>query len=203
VIRILCVDDHNVVREGIATIVNKQPDLEVVASASNGLAAEEEYWRHRPDVTLMDLRMPGGSGFDVIRRIRQKDTNARIIVLTMYEGEEDVRRALDAGAAAYLLKDTLAEHLVQTIRDVYAAPAQAQTLEPTRSRAEQNRLSPREEEIVRLMADGLRNKEIGAALGITEGTVEQHVKRIFSKLQVHDRTAALSAAIRRGIVHIE
>ena len=116
-IRILCVDDHSVVREGIAAIVGKHPDLEVVAFAANGLAAEDEYRRHRPDVTLMDLRLPGWSGFEAIRRIRAEDPSARIIVLTMYEGEEDVRRALEAGAAAYLLKDTLAESLVGTIRE--------------------------------------------------------------------------------------
>jgi DNA-binding NarL/FixJ family response regulator len=153
----------------------------------------------------MDLRLPGGSGFDAIRRIRQKDATARIIVLTMYEGEEDVRRALQAGAAAYLLKDTLAEHLVNTIREVHAVTSTRQPPEPAaaRLRGEQTRLTAREEEIVRLMAEGLRNKEIGAALGITEGTVEQHVKHIFAKLQVHDRTAAMAVAIRRGIVHIE
>ena len=199
-IRLLCVDDHEIFRQGIATIVSRHPDLTVVAFAENGLVAENEYRRHRPDVTLMDLRMPGWGGLEVIRRIRAEDPDARIIVLSMYEGDEDIRRAMDAGAAAYLLKDTLSERLVETIRSVFAgAERSAQQGAKNSSMV----LSAREQEVVRLMARGLRNKEIGADLGITEGTVEQHLKRIFAKLQVHDRTAALTVAIRRGIVHIE
>ena len=199
-IRLLCVDDHEIFRQGIATIVSRHPDLTVVAFAENGLVAESEYRRHRPDVTLMDLRMPGWGGLEVIRRIRAEDPAARIIVLSMYEGDEDIRRAIDAGAAAYLLKDTLAERLVETIRSVFAGADGAGRLA---AKTTSMVLSAREQEVVRLMARGLRNKEIGAELGITEGTVEQHLKRVFAKLQVHDRTAALTVAIRRGIVHIE
>jgi DNA-binding NarL/FixJ family response regulator len=202
-IRILCVDDHQVVREGIAAIVSKENDMEVVAFAGNGLVAEQQFHLHRPDVTLMDLRLPGWSGLEAIRRIRHEEPDARIIVLTMYEGEEDRRRASDAGATAYLLKDTLSEHLVKTIREVHAAPPASAVKGAGGRKSQPMTLSTREEEIVRLMGEGLRNKEIGSALGITEGTVEQHAKRIFAKLQVHDRTAALSVAIRRGIIHIE
>jgi DNA-binding NarL/FixJ family response regulator len=199
-IRILCVDDHTVVREGVASIINKQADMEVVGFAANGSDAILAFRHHRPDVTLMDLRLPGMSGFDAIRAIRRISPDTLIIVLTMYQGDEDMHRALEAGAAAYLLKDTLADYLVNTIRDVFGA-GREETVHAHRGKAAI--LSHREEEVLRLLAKGLRNKEIGAELHITEGTVDTHVKRIYSKLQVHDRTGALMAAIQRGIIHVD
>jgi DNA-binding NarL/FixJ family response regulator len=198
--RILCVDDHVVVREGLAAILGTQPDIEIVGMTSNGADAVDTYRQSHPDVVLMDLRMPGMSGLDAIRAIRGEDPGARIIVLTMYSGEDDVRRAIEAGASAYLAKDTLADDLVRTLRRVHAAPAPVgRAVDPPRV-AE---LTPREMEVMQGLARGLRNKEIAADLGVTSNTVHMHIKNIFFKFDVHDRTAALATAIRRGIVHLD
>ena len=178
--------------------------MDVVAYAANGPEAIAQYRKHRPDVTLMDLQLPGMSGFDAIRAIRQEDVHARVVVLTMYRGEADVARALKAGASAYLLKDAPAADLIEAIRKVNAGenPLADSATSDSESVAIST-LTPREEEVVQFLANGLRNKEISVRLGISEDTVQSHVKNIFSKLSVHDRTEALAVAIRRGIVHLE
>lgn len=204
VIRVLCVDDHRLMREGIAHIVGVQPDMEVVAQASNGGEAVEQFLRHRPDVTLMDLQMPVVSGLQAIKAIRQQDAEARIIVLTMYQGDEDIHQAMQAGARGYVLKDTVPDDLVSIIRDVHCGrrvipPDVAAALE---QRANQRSLTSRETQVLELLATGKRNKEIAAELGISGDTASAHIKSIFAKFNVHDRTAALAEALRRGILHI-
>jgi DNA-binding NarL/FixJ family response regulator len=207
-IRVLCVDDHRLVREGIALIIAsaRDRDMTVVGSAATGEEAIEQFRRHRPDVTLMDLRLGGAvSGVDAIKVIRAEEPDARIVVLTMYSGDEDIHRALEAGAATYLLKDTLSDDLLRVIRDVHAGecrlPADVQAA--LDARANQRSLTPREIQVLDLVAKGKRNKEIAAILGISRVTVPVHLKHIFSKLDVTDRTAAVSIAVRRGIVHFE
>jgi DNA-binding NarL/FixJ family response regulator len=204
-IRILCVDDHLLIREGIIHILALEPDISVVAQADNGAQAIDEFLRHRPDVTLMDLRLPGTTGLEALRAIRQAEPAARVVVLTMYQGDEDIYRAFEAGAAGYLLKETLPQQLIHAIREVYAG----KTLVPAdiraklSSRGNQAALSAREVEVLNLLATGMRNKEVAANLHMSEDTVRAHVRSIFLKLQVHDRTAALSEALRRGLIHIE
>lgn len=199
-----CVDDHRIVREGIALIINQQPDMTVVALASAGEEAVDLFKRHRPDVTLMDLRLRTMSGIDAIRAIRREDPEARIVVLTMYEGDEDIHRALEAGAMTYLLKDTLSDDLIRVVRDVYSGkrPMGPGVEARLAERASHPTLTRREVEVMELLAQGLRNKEIAASLGISEGTIQVHVKSIFAKLSVNDRTAAVRVALQRGIVHI-
>ena len=204
-IRVLCVDDHRLMREGVARIVGVQPDMEVVAEASNGEHAVTQFLASRPDVTLMDLQLPVTSGPEAIRRIRQIDHSARIIALTMYRGDEDIHRAFEAGAMGYVLKDTISDDLIHVIREVYAgrrvvAPEIQQALD---ARARMPSLSQRERQVLELVAEGMRNKEIAAALGISTDTTGMHVKNIYTKLNVHDRTAAVAKAIRRGIIRIE
>lgn len=201
-IRILTVDDHMVVRRGLAAIIAEEDDMAVVASATNGLEAIEEYRRHRPDVVLMDLQLPKVSGLEAIEAIRAENADARIVVLTMYRGDEDCQRALRAGAAAYLLKDTIASELVHVIREVCAGKV-TNAADLLASHRGDSALTARETQLVELLGKGMRNKEIASAMSITEETVQTHLKSIFAKLQVHDRTAALAAAVRRGIVHLE
>jgi len=201
-IRILCVDDHPLVREGIARKIDRQPDMKVVGTASTGEQAIELFRQCRPDVVLMDLQLPGMRGIEAIEIIRRDDPAARIIVLTMYSGDEDIFRAIQAGAASYLLKDTLSNDLVNIVRQVYQGarpipPAVASRL------ASRVGLSPREVEVLERIAEGKRNKEIDDALGITQETVQTHIKRLFLKLNVNDRTAAVTVALSRGIVHIK
>jgi DNA-binding NarL/FixJ family response regulator len=203
-IRVLCVDDHRLLREGVARIVGLQPDMTVVAEASNGEDAIEQFARHRPDVTLMDLQLPRMNGLQAIRAIRQSQADARIVVLTMYQGDEDIYRAIEAGAMGYLLKDTLPDDLIRVIREVHGGrrvlpPEIAAALE---QRASQPALTYREFQVLELLATGKRNKEIAAALGISGDTASAHIKSIFLKFNVHDRTAALAEALRRGIIHI-
>jgi len=203
-IRVLCVDDHSIVREGIALIINRQHDMEVVADAASGDEAVELFRRFDPDVTLMDLRLHGLSGTEAIQLIRRADADARIVVLTMFDGDEDIHRALQAGAATYLLKDTLSDDLIRVVREVHSGrrPVPADVEARLAQRSAHPTLTPREVEVIELIAQGLRNKEIAATLGISEGTVTVHVKSIFSKLAVNDRTAAVKIALQRGIVHI-
>jgi DNA-binding NarL/FixJ family response regulator len=203
-IRIVCVDDHPVVRRGIAQILEIESDMTVVASAGTGEEAIELFRRCEPDITLMDLQLPTMSGLDAIRAIRDQFAQARIIVLTMYKGDEDIFRAINAGATTYLLKDTLSHDLIRTIRDVHAGLCPLPTSVAARlaERKSQPSLTEREIEITTLIAKGMRNKEIAASLGIAEETVHAHVKNIFAKLNVNDRTAALAIALRRGIIHI-
>jgi DNA-binding NarL/FixJ family response regulator len=203
-IRVLCVDDHRLMREGIARIVGVQPDMTVVAQASDGEQAVEQFLRVRPDVTLMDLEMPTMRGVQAIHAIRRHEPNARIVVLTIYNGDEDIHRAVAAGAVGYLLKDMLPDDLVRVIREVHAGgrvipPEIAAALE---LRASQPTLTHREFQVLELLSTGKRNKEIAAALGISADTASAHVKSIFQKFNVHDRTAALGEALRRGIIHI-
>jgi DNA-binding NarL/FixJ family response regulator len=204
-IRVLCVDDHRLMREGVARIVGVQPDMKVVAEASNGEHAVAQFLASRPDVTLMDLRLPVTSGPEATRRIRQIDNFARIIVLTMYHGDEDIHRAFEAGAMGYVLKDAISDDLIHVIREVHAGrhvvtPEIQQALD---ERARLPALSLREWQVLELVAEGMRNKEIAAALGISVDTVGMHVKNVYTKLDVHDRTAAVAKAIRRGIIRIE
>ncbi len=203
-IRVLCVDDHRIVREGVALIIGQQPDMTVVGLAATGEEAVELYQQCRPDVTLMDLRLGAMSGVEAIRAIRAGHPAARIVVLTMYEGDEDIYRAHKAGAITYLLKDTLTDDLIRVVREVHAGERPMMPAVEARlaERASQPTLTAREIEVLRLLAEGMRNKEIAAALGITEGTAQIHVKNIFAKLHVSDRTSALQVAIRRGLVHI-
>ena len=204
-IRVLCVDDHRLIREGVARIVGVQPDMEVVAEASNGEHAVTQFAASRPDVTLMDLQLPFTSGAEATRRIRAIDPSARIIVLTMYHGDEDIHRAFEAGAMGYVLKDTISDDLIHAIREVHAGrrvvtPEIQQALD---ERARLPTLSLREWQVLELLAEGMRNKEIAAALGISGDTVGMHVKNMYTKLDVHDRTAAVAKAIRRGIIRIQ
>ncbi len=203
-IRVLCVDDHRIVREGLGLIISRQPDMEVVGTASSGEEAVEAFGRCRPDITLMDLNLRGMSGLDAIKAIRRQEGRARIVVLTMHQGEEYIHRALEAGAASYLLKDTLSDHLVGVIREVYegrrALPPDVEAR--LAARASNAHLTPREVQVVSLIAQGMRNKEIAAALGISFETAQVHVKNILGKLKVQDRTAAVSVAVRRGIIQL-
>jgi len=203
-IRVLAVDDHLLMQEGIASVIGVQPDMVLVAQARSGEEAVEQFARHHPDITLMDLRLPAMSGAEAIREIRHQQPDARVIVLTMYQGDEDIYRAMEAGAQAYLLKDTLSDRLICTIREVHAGrrvvpPEIAAALE---RRASRPSLTYRERQVLELLAAGQRNKEIAAALRIGVDTANDHVKRIFVKLGVHDRTAALVEALRQGIIHL-
>jgi two-component system NarL family response regulator len=203
-IRVLCVDDHRIVREGLGLIINRQEDMEVVASAATGEEAVSLFQRHRPDVTLMDLQLGAMSGVEAIRAIRDQAADARIIVLTMYQGDEDIFRALEAGAATYLLKDTLSDDLIRVVREVHAGRHSLRPELEARlaERAAGPTLTPRELEVMELISAGLRNKEIAASLGISEETAQVHVKHILAKLKVKDRSAAITVALRRGIIHL-
>lgn len=203
-IRILCVDDHRIVRDGIALIIDRQADMEVVGSAASVQEAISGFTRLRPDITLMDLQLGPATGIDAIRSIRTIDPKARIVVLTMYHGDEDIFRALDAGAATYLLKDMLTDDLIRTVREVHAGhhsigpEVQARLTE----RAASGKLTARELDVIELIAKGTRNKDIAEVLGISEETVQVHVRNILFKLKVRDRTGAINVALRRGIIHI-
>jgi DNA-binding NarL/FixJ family response regulator len=197
----MCVDDHAVVLDGIALVINLQPDMAVVATTTRGEDAVELYRQHRPDVTLMDLRLRGVDGVETIKAIRRECPTAHILVLTMYEGEQDVYRALAAGAAAYLLKDINSDELVRVIREVSAGRSAGRS-EASALAPPQRPLTRREQEILQLIADGMRNRQIAAKLGISEETVHTHLKNTFEKLAVKDRAHALTVAIRRGIIHI-
>jgi DNA-binding NarL/FixJ family response regulator len=204
-IRVLCVDDHRIVREGIALMIDRQRDMQVVAAGSTPEEAVELFQKTCPDVTIIDLQLGAMSGVDAIRAIRRHDPSARIIVLTMFSGDEDIHRALQAGAVTYLLKDTAFDDLVRVVRDVYAG--RQPTMSPEvrarlAERAGRPTLTQREVEVLELVRRGLRNREIAAALSITEETVQSHIKNILTKLDVHDRTAAIDIALRRGIIHI-
>jgi DNA-binding NarL/FixJ family response regulator len=203
-IRVLCVDDHRLLREGLVRIIELQPDMTVVAQAANGEEAVAQFREHRPDVTLMDLQLPIMPGLQAIQAIRQLQADARIIVLTMYHGDEDIYRAFQSGAMGYLLKDTVPDDLTRVIREVHdgervVPPEISAALE---ARASQPSLTLRESQVLELLATGKRNKEIAAALGMSNDTAGAHIKSIFVKFNVHDRTAAMAEAIRRGIIHI-
>jgi two-component system NarL family response regulator len=202
---VLLVDDHALLRTGVANIINQEADLRVVAEAGNGIEALEAYDKFHPDVTLLDLRMPVMEGVEVVRRLRERDPRARVIVLTTYDTDEEISRALKAGAKAYVLKDISADALVTCIRDVlagktYLAPAAAAKLAEEVTRVQ---LTPRELSTLRLMADGKSNKEIANELGISDRTVKTHLGHLFEKLGVTSRTEAVKIATRRGLVRLE
>jgi two-component system NarL family response regulator len=203
-IRILVAEDHLVARVGVGTIVNMQPDMSVVAEASNGQQAVEMYRQHLPDVALLDMRMPVMTGVEAAVAIRKDHPHARMIALTTYGGDEDIRRALAAGVQAYLTKDVLHDELIKAIRAVhsghtYLPAAVAAALAAQMPRPD---LSARELQVLELIVRGLANKQIAYSLSIAEHTVKNHVKNILSKLGVQDRTQAATAAIQRGIVHL-
>jgi DNA-binding NarL/FixJ family response regulator len=203
-IRVLCVDDHALLMRGLVAVLHQTADITVVSCVATAEEAIREYRNERPDIVLMDLRLPGMTGFDAIRAIRREDPHARVIILTMYRGDEDVNRAKEAGACAYLLKDTLPDTLVHTIREVHdGRSCSSDTAVDLAGAGKGPVLSRREHEIIQLVAKGLRNKEIAGALNISQDTVVAHLRNIFTKLDVHDRTAALTLAIRRGIVHVD
>jgi two-component system, NarL family, response regulator len=203
VIRVLIADDHPVVCMGLAAMITTQPDMEVVAQVSDGFEAIQVFNQHKPDIVLMDLRMPNCGGVEAIRTIRESNPTARFMVLTTYQGDEDIHRALTAGAQAYLLKGMPYGELLRAIRDVhsgirYLPPA----VEKTLAGRPPDELSTRELEVLRLIAKGFSNRQIANELGITEGTVKWHVNIILSRLHVTDRTQAVVAAVQRGIVDL-
>jgi DNA-binding NarL/FixJ family response regulator len=204
-IRVLCVDDHRLVLEGLSLILSRFPDMTVIGSAATGENAISMFREQRPDVTLMDLQLPTMSGLDAIKAIRREVPEAKIVVLTTYHGDEDIFRALQAGATTFLMKDMIADELANVIREVHAGThtLTSKLRDRLSERASRPNLTPREIEVVGLIAEGMRNKEIAAALGITDDTVQAHVKSILVKLGVHDRTAAVRVALQRGIIHLE
>lgn len=204
-IRVLIVEDHNVVREGLAALLRVADGLDVVGEAADGVEAIAQFRRHLPDITLIDLRLPRMSGVDVIERIRMETPQARFIVLTTYDGDEDIYRALKAGARAYLLKGMTSEDLIGTIRAVHSGkshipPAIAERLA---ERMGAQDLTPREFDVLEHIVGGKSNKEIAAALEVSEATVKTHINSLLGKLGVTDRTQAATAAIQRGIVPLE
>jgi len=202
-IRILVAEDHLVARVGVSTIVNTQPDMTVVAEAGNGQQAVEQYRKHRPDIALLDMRMPVMSGVEAAAAIRAEFPQARMIALTTYGGDEDIRRALAAGVAAYLTKDVLHDELLKAIRAVHAGQTYlSASVAAVAAQMPRPDLSAREVQVLELIVRGLANKQIAYSLNIAEHTVKNHVKNILSKLGVQDRTQAATAAIQRGIVHL-
>jgi DNA-binding NarL/FixJ family response regulator len=203
-IRILVAEDHLIARVGVSTIVNLQPDMTVIAEAANGQQAIEMYRKHQPDVTLLDLRMPILSGIEAAATIRREYPKARLIALTTYGGDEDIRRALQAGVQAYLMKDILHDELLKAIRAVHAGQTYLPATVAAALAAQMPRpdLSAREVQVLELIVAGLANKQIAYTLNIAEYTVKNHVKNILDKLGVQDRTQAATAAIQRGIIHL-
>ena len=201
-IRILAVDDHPLLRKGIAALLNAEPDMKLVAEASNGEDAIESFRMYRPDVTLMDLQLPGVNGIEAIHRILSEFPDARIIVLTTYTGDAQVLRALRAGARAYILKGHVHRELLETIHTVYAGRKRIPPDIATElaEHAAEDELSSREMEVLRLIAAGNSNKQIGDQLSIGEATVKSHVTNILSKLSANDRAHAVTIALRRGII---
>jgi len=203
-IRILCVDDHHLVRDGLALIINRQADLKVVATAATGEQAIALFRQHHPDVSVVDLQLPTMSGLQAVRVMRTEAPDARIIVLAVRDDDESIYQALQSGAAAYLLKDTLSDDLIRVIREVHAGSyTPSGTIEARLvERAARPKLTPRELEVVDLMAQAMRNKEIAASLGLSEQTVQVHVKNIFAKLKVTDRMSAINTARRHGLIRV-
>ena len=203
-IRILAVDDHPLLRGGIAALIAAQPDMQLVAEASSGEEAVEQFRRHRPDIALMDLQMKGMSGIEAIIAIHAEFPAAKIIVLTNLEGDALAHRALKAGAQAYLLKGSVRTDLPETVRSVYkgAKTIDSDVAVRLAEHVSDERLSPREIEVLTLIAAGNSNKMISAQLGLSEETTKAHVKNIIAKLQAHDRTHAVTVALRRGIIQL-
>jgi len=201
----MLVDDHYVVRMGLRAVLDLQPDMAIVAEAEDGTEAVSLFAQHKPDVVLMDLRMPGFSGIEAVERIRKDFPSARILMLTTFDGDEDIYRAMEAGAYGYLLKNAPRSELLAAIRQVYHGkhylPANiARSLAEHRT---SNHLTEREVEALELASKGCSNKEIASVLAITEHTAKAHMKHILEKLGVEDRTGAVTLALRRGIIHLE
>jgi DNA-binding NarL/FixJ family response regulator len=203
-IGILTVDDHPLLREGVASMINAEPDMQIVAEADSGAEAIKQFRSHRPDVTLMDLQMPGMNGVDAIRAIRGEFDDARIIVLTTYTGDVQVLQALKAGAAGYLLKSALRTELLNAIRAVHIGQRHVSASIATEiaQHVGEVALSERELEVLRKVAAGNSNKQVAAQLGISEDTAKAHMKNILSKLNANDRTHAVTIAVKRGIIDI-
>jgi DNA-binding NarL/FixJ family response regulator len=203
-IRVFCVDDHPLMREGIATVIRNEPDMQLVAEASTGRDAIRGFREHRPDVTLMDVRMPDMGGIEALLAIRTEFANARVIMLTTFEGDAEIKRALEAGAQAYMLKSMPRKQLVDVIRKVHGGhkhipnEVAAQLMEHLGAET----LSKREVEVLQKVAAGNRNSDIAALLFISEETVKGHVKHIMEKLGASDRTEAVAIAVRRGFIHL-
>jgi DNA-binding NarL/FixJ family response regulator len=204
-IRIMIVEDHAIVRQGLAALLRMVPEFAIVAEAEDGRQAIELYRKHQPDVTLMDLRLPQMNGVDAIGRIRLEFPNARIIVLTTFDGDEDIFRALQAGARGYLLKGMSGDELMEAIRSVYAGKSRipAPVAERLAERMSAPALTSRETEVLQLIVGGNSNKEIASALNISEATVKTHINSLLGKLGVTDRTQAATTALQRGIVHLD
>ncbi len=202
-IRVLVVDDHPIVRHGIASLLQTEADISVIASVRTGEEAVAFYKQQQPDVTIMDLHLPGMSGVEAIRAIRAEFTDARFVVLTTYDGDELIHRALEAGAVAYVLKDTFVDKIVETVRAARHGETRiSEEVARQLATRPQTELTQREVEVLRLVALGQSNKEIASALGIVEGTVKIHVAHILEKLGVDDRTAAATTGLRRGFFRL-
>lgn len=203
-IRVLTVDDHPLLQAGLAAVIRYQADMDLVGEAASGAEGLRLFRHSRPDVTLMDLRLPDMSGVDVTARIRAESPDARIIMLTTFDGDVEVRRALDAGARSYLLKSTPLPEIVQTIRDVHAGKRRipAAIAEGLAQYYGDDGLSPREVEVLELIAGGSKNKQVAATLGIADETVKVHMRHIMEKLGAADRTQAVAIAVRRGIIQL-
>jgi len=203
-IRVLCVDDHPLVRKGIASILANEPDMLLVAEANNGREAVSLFKEHKPDVTLMDLRMPEIDGTSATRMIRQEAPDARIIALTSYDGDQDIYRALEAGVRGYILKEMVHTEVVRAIRTVHSGKRlmPQEVAERLSEYFPQVALTPREVEVLGCVAKGMANKEIATRLGTASGTVKMHIQNILAKLGASDRTHAVTIAMERGILHL-
>lgn len=203
-IRVMCVDDHSLVRKGVASILENEPDMELVAEASDGREAVDKYRELHPDVVLMDLRMPGMDGTDATKAIRGENPDARIIALTSYDGDQDIYRALEAGVRGYILKEMVHTEVVKAIRTVQSGKRlmPPEVAERLSEYFPQVALTPREVEVLSFVARGLANKEIAHKLGTANGTIKMHVQNILEKLGAADRTHAVTIALERGILHL-
>jgi DNA-binding NarL/FixJ family response regulator len=203
-IRVLIADDHPLLRDGVASIIDNQPDMVLVSQAGNGREAIQMHREHRPDVTLMDLRLPDMSGIESMIAIRADSPEARVIILTTFDGDVDIQRALQAGASGYLLKSMPQKQLVEAIRQVHAGKRRipAELAAQLAEHMGDDGLSEREIAVLKLVAEGNRNREVGEQLSITEETVKAHIRHIMEKLSAKDRTQAVAIAVRRGIIQL-